>query len=316
MIVASKDFPAPEEALSNRGHLEVRHETSTPRGLPAGCVGVVSVTKMSSHLMSQRARLLANEARLPFGNANSATGVLRLAEEWGLVAKVEEVKFLPPSSIIGGGANDNGGVRITVRDPVADVPMYVPPAPLPPDADSTTDDTPEPCNAKEDLPPQPIEEPVMKKKRGPVSAIESSALLVAGLRPGPYRKKMDLYLEACQFMEFGETKATKKGPWTYPNWARKGGVHDTAADAGIILTDDSGHYLVKHDPGVKLTRYVDSFVPITQVRSPFFEAGMIVLKNRYADIERIVQDKLLAEDAVVKVGREAFETFLVALKRG
>jgi hypothetical protein len=155
----------------------------------------------------------------------------------------------------------------------------------------------------------------MKKKRT-TSAIDASALLVAGLPPGPYRKKMDLYLEACKYEEFGRTKATKKGPWTYPNWARKDGIHDTAVDAGIITISDAGFYCVKHDSTVRLTRRGEftPFVPITLTKSPFFDAGLIVLKKRYADIERIIQDKLLSEDAVVKVGMETFEKFLATLK--
>jgi hypothetical protein len=313
MIVASKDFPVPEESLCKRGDLEVRHETSTPQGIPAGCVGVVSVTKMSSHLMSQRARRLANEARLPFGNANSASGVIRLAQEWGLVTKVEKMQFHPPSSIISGGVNDNGGVEIIVRDPAPEVPMFIPT-----DADDLTDLVPGPfINQKP--PPQPFEELVMKKKMGPTSAIDASALLVAGLQPGPYMKKMDLYLEACKYEEFGKTKATKKGPWTYPNWARKDGIHDTAVDAGIITITDAGLYRVEHDPTVRLTRRGSFSSPpetSTLVKSPFFDAGLIVLKKKYADIERIIQDKLLSESAVEKVGVEAFEKFMATMKNG
>lgn len=226
MIVASDDFPVPDRELEMVG-IKARHVGRNPHSVPPDCVGVVTIPKMMSHTMFKLAKKVANKAGVRFGVAKSATGVLRLMEEWGL-AVGPEIEVIPASKILGG----DPVVRIT--------PPY-------------QTDPPPPVQFVEETSDEEIhvveEEPVKKLKWSAPDYTDVVAL-IAGMPEGPYENFEEMCNEANRWKEIRGSKRHFVGkPWKVHAFQM---VCQAARKYGVV-TGERGRWMIKRDPKVALT---------------------------------------------------------------
>jgi hypothetical protein len=228
MIVASDDFPVPDRELEMVG-IKARHVGRNPHSVPPDCVGVVTIPKMMSHTMFKMAKKVANKAGVRFGVAKSATGVLRLMEEWGL-AVGPEIEVIPASKILGGDA------VVRIRPPY----QTEPPPPVPLEKIETVS-----------------EEPV-KKLKWIAPDYTDVAALVAGIPEGPYENFEDMCAEANRWKEIRNAKRHFVGkPWKVHAFQM---VCQTARKYGIVF-GERGRWMVKRDPKVVLTLFGENPEP-------------------------------------------------------
>jgi hypothetical protein len=221
MIVASDDFPVPDRELAMVG-IKARHVGKNPYSVPPDCVGVVTIPKMMSHTMFKLAKKVANKAQVRFGVAKSATGVLRLMEEWGL-AVGPEFQVMPASKILGGEAV----VRISLprpADPVIEEPVV------------------------EEIPT--ISEETVKKLKWKCPDYTAVVALLAGMPEGPYESFREMCAEANRWKEIREEKKHFVGkPWKLNAFHL---VCQAARKYGVVL-GERGRWMVKRDPKIVLT---------------------------------------------------------------